>query len=72
MSSITSQNAQIPEKKQSNSGSYWHNSGPSEENPRDKMVFEQALQYIKESAESGVTQALTDLGNIYELGGIKD
>lgn len=31
-----------------------------------------ALEYIRQSAESGCPEALTELGHIYELGGIKD
>lgn len=52
-----------------------HNAQSQPEIPnldQNRKVFEMALEYIRQSAESGCPEAHTELGHIYELGGIKD
>ena len=39
---------------------------------KTKEQFELALEYIIKSAESGYVEALTEMGHVYELGGIRD
>jgi TPR repeat protein len=37
-----------------------------------RKMYAMALEYIHQSAESECAEALTELGHIYEIGGIKD
>ena len=37
-----------------------------------RKIFEIAMEYIHKSAESSCTEALTELGHINEMGGIRD
>lgn len=41
-------------------------------NDQNRKIYEMALEYIRQSAESACPEALTELGQIYEIGGIKD
>jgi len=38
---------------------------------KSHKIFDQALEYIRQSAESECVDALTELGRVYELGGIR-
>ena len=47
-----------------------HSAGTGEVTSRKK--YEMAMEYIRRSAESSCPEALTELGHIHEMGGIRD
>ena len=39
---------------------------------KEKKAFEDAMEYIRRAAESDCPEALSDLGQIFEIGGIRN